>query len=121
MSEKKVKKIRVKQADGTMSDYIPLGANAEDIDLKNGNNIEEEIKDLWKELNNKGDGSGEIKIETDPIFKASAAYGIKNTDINNWNNKSNFSGNYNDLSNKPNFITVTEDEIISLVDEAFSE
>lgn len=39
----RVKKIRVKQADGTMSDYIPLGANAADIDLKNGNNLEAEL------------------------------------------------------------------------------
>lgn len=35
MSEK-VKKIRVKQKDGSMSDYIPLGADASNIDMKNG-------------------------------------------------------------------------------------
>lgn len=39
--------------------------------------------------------------ETDPIFTASAAYGITSSDITNWNNKSNFSGSYNDLTNKP--------------------
>ena len=39
--------------------------------------------------------------ETDPIFTASAAYGISASDITNWNGKSNFSGNYNDLTNKP--------------------
>jgi hypothetical protein len=39
--------------------------------------------------------------ETDPIFNASAAKNITSTDITNWNNKSDFSGNYNDLSNKP--------------------
>lgn len=39
--------------------------------------------------------------ETDPIFTASASAGITSTDISNWNNKSDFSGNYNDLTNKP--------------------
>ena len=44
--------------------------------------------------------------ETDPIFVASAAHGISSTDITNWNNKSDFSGDYNDLSNKPTIPTV---------------
>ena len=44
--------------------------------------------------------------ETDPIFTNSPAYGITNNDISNWNNKSNFSGNYNDLTNKPTIPTV---------------
>ena len=43
--------------------------------------------------------------ETDPIFTNSPAHGITNNDINNWNNKSNFSGNYNDLTNKPTNIS----------------
>ena len=42
-----------------------------------------------------------ITKETDPIFSASASANITNEDISNWNNKSNFSGNYNDLTNKP--------------------
>ena len=47
-----------------------------------------------------------VATETDPIFTASAAHGITSTDITNWNNKSTFSGNYNDLSNKPTIPTV---------------
>lgn len=39
--------------------------------------------------------------ETDPIFSASAAAGITSEDITDWNNKSTFSGDYNDLTNKP--------------------
>lgn len=46
------------------------------------------------------------QTETDPIFVASAAHGITSTDISNWNNKSDFSGNYNDLTNKPTIPTV---------------
>lgn len=45
--------------------------------------------------------------ETDPVFTASAAHGIKASDISNWNGKSDFSGNYNDLANKPTIPTVS--------------
>lgn len=40
-------------------------------------------------------------VETDPYFSASPAAGIQATDITAWNNKSDFSGDYNDLTNKP--------------------
>ena len=45
--------------------------------------------------------------ESDPIFQASAASGITAAKILAWDNKSDFSGNYNDLINKPSFKTVT--------------
>lgn len=44
--------------------------------------------------------------ETDPVFCASVAHGISSSDVTNWNNKSNFSGSYNDLTNKPTIPTV---------------
>lgn len=44
---------------------------------------------------------GGVETETDPVFSASPAASITQTNINNWNNKSDFSGNYNDLTNKP--------------------
>ena len=47
--------------------------------------------------------------ETDPIFSASAASGITSSDITSWNNKSTFSGNYNDLTNKPTIPDSTSD------------
>ena len=53
-------------------------------------------------------GAGYITgyTETDPVFTASAAYGISSTDISNWNGKSDFSGSYNDLTDKPTIPTV---------------
>ena len=39
--------------------------------------------------------------ETDPIFNASPSANITSEDITNWNNKSDFSGDYDDLVNKP--------------------
>ena len=47
--------------------------------------------------------------ETDPVFAASVAAGITQTDINNWNagtgGGGGFSGDYNDLTNKPTIPT----------------
>lgn len=44
--------------------------------------------------------------ETDPVYSASAAAGITAGDISNWNAKSDFSGSYEDLTNKPTIPTV---------------
>ena len=53
--------------------------------------------------------SGFISSETDPVFTSSPASEITSSDITNWNNKSSFSGNYNDLSNKPTIPSKTSD------------
>ena len=47
--------------------------------------------------------------ETDPVFLASVAAGITSTDVSNWNGKSEFSGDYDDLTNKPTIPTVPTD------------
>lgn len=47
-----------------------------------------------------------VSTETDPVFTSSAASEITENDITNWNNKSDFSGDYNDLSNKPSIPTI---------------
>jgi hypothetical protein len=39
--------------------------------------------------------------ETDPVFTASPAHQITTSDISNWNGKSDFSGSYDDLADKP--------------------
>ena len=59
-------------------------------------NITQEDIDRW----NAGGSGGEITSETDPTVPTYVK-NITETDITNWNNKSNFSGNYNDLTNKP--------------------
>ena len=61
-----------------------------------------------------------LTSETEPMFNSSVAKGITSSDITNWNNKSTFSGNYNDLTNKPNIpsqLSELNSEIP--VDEAF--
>lgn len=39
----RIKKIKIKQSDGTFSDYIPIGANAKDVDMANGYSLENTI------------------------------------------------------------------------------
>ena len=51
--------------------------------------------------------SGFLTSESDPVFSASAAATITSQDITDWNNKSDFSGNYDDLTNKPTIPTKT--------------
>ena len=78
--------------------------NTKQNNLVSGENI--------KTINNQnilGEGNINVQsefVETDPIFTNSPAHGITNNDISNWNNKSNFSGDYNDLTNKPTIPTV---------------
>lgn len=54
----------------------------------------------------KADSALQSYTETDPVFNASPAKGISSADITNWNNKSDFSGSYDDLTNKPTIPTV---------------
>ena len=69
--------------------------------IKNKPNVPSKTSDLIND-------SGYITnyTETDPIFTASPAHKITDKDITNWNNKSNFSGSYNDLTDKPVIPTV---------------
>ena len=84
--------------------------NEKQDELISGTNI--------KTLNNESLlGTGNITIsaeETDPIFSNSPSSNITNNDITNWNNKSDFSGDYNDLINKPTIPT----SLSSLTDDA---
>lgn len=47
--------------------------------------------------------------ETDPVFSSSAAASITSADINSWDNKSDFSGSYTDLTDKPTIPSRTSD------------
>ncbi len=71
---------------GRLDDVLDAKANTTDIPTNTS------------DLNN---DSGFITSETDPVFSASAAAGISSSDISNWNGKSDFSGSYNDLTDKP--------------------
>ena len=68
-------------------------------DIEDKPNIPTKTSDLTND-------SGYISTEVDPVFSASPSANITSQDITSWNNKSDFSGNYNDLTHKPNLSTV---------------
>lgn len=68
--------------------------------------LKESIKNIDGQESSGGGGGSDTYTETDPVFNASPARGISATNITNWNNKSDFSGSYNDLTNKPTIPTV---------------
>ena len=55
-----------------------------------------------------GTGPGE---EVDPVFTASVAYNITDEDVTNWNNKSEFSGDYEDLTNQPTNVSAFDNDV----------
>lgn len=59
-----------------------------------------------KEIDAGDINAGSVITETDPIFTKSPAYNITNEDITFWNNKSEFSGSYDDLTDKPYIPTI---------------
>ena len=59
-----------------------------------------------------------INAESDPIFKASPAYGITSEDIEKWSNGSGFDGDYNNLTNKPSKLSDFENDENYISEEA---
>lgn len=51
--------------------------------------------------------------ETDPVFSASAASGITSAKISSWDAKSDFSGSYNDLADKPTIPSEVTEQTVS--------
>ena len=41
-----IKKIKIKKQDGTFTDYIPIGAEAQNVDMQNGTNVEQMLTNL---------------------------------------------------------------------------
>lgn len=83
--------------------------------------LTEDITDFPTEISTFNNDVGYLTTETDPVFTASAAHGITSVDISNWNNKSDFSGNYNDLTNRPsiNGVTLSGNKTLADLDNRF--
>ena len=106
------------EADTTADDYIKnkptIPSKTSDLNNDSGFITSSSLPSNLSDLNNDMDVSdfpndaGYITgyTETDPVFTASDAYGITSSDISNWNGKSDFSGSYNDLTDKPTIPTV---------------
>lgn len=89
---------------GQMRQYVADTTNVSDLQGASDYARVSDIPTKTSELQN---DSGFLTTETDPVFLGSPAAGITSQDITDWNNKSDFSGNYNDLTNKPTIPTKT--------------
>ena len=69
----RVKKLKVKKQDGTFTDYIPIGADAEYIDMADGDNLQEEINTINKKI--------DILNSNDTILMGDS-YGVGYTIVN---------------------------------------
>lgn len=79
---------KVKDAiDLETNEVIYLKGHAQATFMSDGRTVEDAINQAGT-----GGGSGGIVTETDPIFSASAAAGIKSSDITNWNSKTSNTG-----------------------------
>ena len=67
------------------------------------------------------ENKGYLTTEAEPAFNASAAKNITSNDITNWNGKSDFSGSYNDLTDKPTIPDVSDYYTKSETDQAISD
>ena len=63
MSMDRIKKIKIKQQDGTLSDYYPIGADAQNIDFTNGYSLDQIVGDI----NPDEDGTLEIQLKDSKI------------------------------------------------------
>ena len=93
--------ITITDKDGTTTASITEFSGDYD-DLTNKPSIPTKVSDLTND-------SGYLTEETDPVFTSSDAYGITSSDISSWNAKSDFSGDYDDLTNKPSIPTKVSD------------
>ena len=101
--------------DAVLNFGIPKGADGETESSYNNLTNKPQINSVElngnKSLNDLGiqPAGNYLTQETDPVFNASASADITSQDITNWNNKSDFSGSYNDLTNKPTIPDSTSD------------
>ena len=100
----KIKKIKIKQANGNFGEYIPLGADAANVDLTDGSNVETAIDNIktqleepieYTEISNTPDLT--IYAKTENLAKVAT------------------SGNYNELDNIPDLTIYTKTENLSKV------
>lgn len=124
----KIKKLRIKQATGNFSDDIPLGADAANVDLTNGQTVEQNLQYVNAELIRAEDTGSEvpaasfslpiasnlvlggIKVGEDFSIDKNGTLSLNEIDYGKINNKPELaavatSGDYNDLANKPTIPT----------------
>lgn len=76
----RIKKLKIKKQDGTFSDYIPIGADAENIDFENGYSLDEIVGDI------NPDEDGTLEVQLTELYNSSPLnilnYGARPNDEN---------------------------------------
>ena len=62
-----IKKIKIKKQDGTFTDYIPIGANAENVEMNNGESVEDIIGNIDLESKGNIEEQFELLYHTEPL------------------------------------------------------
>ncbi len=79
----KVKKLRAKNPDGDFSDYIDIGANAVNIDMEDGETLENTMTNVKSDIQELQDTA--LTTEDDPTVPQYVK-DITEDDISKWNN-----------------------------------
>lgn len=97
-NDEKINAGRVKGEDG-VGFWGPPGIGVKNVEVRN-NYLYVLLTD-GTEINAGEITGGSGGTEVDPVFTSSPSYNITTENITNWNNKSDFSGSYDDLTDKP--------------------
>lgn len=72
----KIKKIKIKRANGTISDYKPIGADAINIDLDNGDNLQDTIEKVARFYNNVEDMKKDVYLQNGDCVQTLGYYEV---------------------------------------------
>ena len=114
-----IKKVKIKKQDGTYTDYIPIGAEAKNIDTNDGESVEYKLNKKPYYYNNIADMKADKKLKNgdmaitlgyyEPNDGGGAEYRIINTAINdNYTVFQIDNGKYAELIIKDNFINIQQ-------------
>jgi hypothetical protein len=92
----------------------------ESTDIENVLELQTRFDDIWQTLQNKADASAIPKALAD-LATDSTHRVVTDEEKTAWNAKSNFSGDYNDLTNKPTIPSIDGLATTTYVDDAVSQ
>ena len=135
----RIKKIKIKQADGTMSDYYPIGADAQNIDFSNGYNLDnivgslnpdesgniatqlsksikyyDCVADMKADTTLNGGGAARTLGYYEPNDGGGGLYSIIDTTDSRYETSINDGGSVHDLSNGNKALLIINNKVINL-------
>lgn len=124
----RIKKIKIKQQDGTMSDYYPVGADAQNIDFTNGYSLDQIVGDInpdedgtlevqlskvIKYYNTVADMKADTKLQEGDLVETMGYYEINDGGAAQYNIVDNSSKYYEELNNNLKAELIIKNNIIN--------